>query len=65
MGRCAAFSLNCRCYKTQKNYISLWKADLWLFDATYNAENLGVQPWPSNGRLTLPAQSVSLYVIGE
>ncbi|HBY06554.1 MAG TPA: hypothetical protein DEH22_01700 [Chloroflexi bacterium] len=39
------------------------EADLWLFDATHNAENLGAQPWPADGVLNLPAQSASLYVI--
>jgi hypothetical protein len=35
--------------------------DTWLFDPNHNAENLGAQPLPIDGSLTLPAQSVTLY----
>ncbi len=38
------------------------EAEVWLLDAEHNAENLGVQPWPADGTVTLPAQSVTLYV---
>ena len=43
--------------------IQLNEADIWLLDATHNAENLGVQAFASDGTLTLPAQSATLYVI--
>jgi hypothetical protein len=39
------------------------EADVWLLDAEHNAANLGKQPWPADGTVTLPAQSVTLYVI--
>jgi hypothetical protein len=39
------------------------EAGVWLLDASHNAESLGVQSWPSDGILDLPAQSVTLYVI--
>jgi len=39
------------------------EAEVWLLDAEHNAENLGKQPWPADGAVTLPAQSVTLYVI--
>ena len=38
-------------------------ADVWLLDATHNAEHIGPQSIPDDGTLTLPAQSASLYVI--
>lgn len=41
----------------------LTEAEVWLLDATHNAENLGAQTFPSNGVVTLPAQSATLYVI--
>jgi alpha-L-arabinofuranosidase len=41
----------------------LIEAEVWLLDATHNAENLGVQTFPSDSNVTLPAQSVTLYVI--
>ena len=43
--------------------IQLKEADVWLLDATHNAENLGMQAFASDGILTLPAQSAMLYVI--
>jgi hypothetical protein len=43
--------------------IQLKEADVWLLDATHNAENLGMQAFASDGMLTLPAQSATLYVI--
>ncbi len=43
--------------------VSLTKADVWLLDKDHNAENLGMQPLPADGTVTLPAQSVTLYVI--
>ena len=43
--------------------IQLKEADVWLLDATHNAENLGMQAFASDGTLTLPAQSATLYVI--
>lgn len=39
------------------------EAEVWLLDADHNAENLGTQPLPADGSVTLPAQSVTLYVI--
>lgn len=39
------------------------EAEVWLLDKDHNAENLGVQPWPADGAVTLPAQSVTLSVI--
>jgi hypothetical protein len=41
----------------------LIEAEVWLLDATHNAEILGVQTFPSDSNVTLPAQSVTLYVI--
>lgn len=43
--------------------IQLKEAEVWLLDATHNAENLGTQAFASDGTLTLPAQSATLYVI--
>jgi hypothetical protein len=43
--------------------IQLKEAEVWLLDATHNAENLGTQAFTSDGTLTLPAQSATLYVI--
>ncbi|MCB9133450.1 MAG: hypothetical protein H6647_21215 [Anaerolineales bacterium] len=39
------------------------EAEIWLLDAEHNAENLGIQPLSADGTVTLPAQSVTLYVI--
>ena len=41
----------------------LTEAEVWLLDATHNAENLGIQTFPSDNVVTLPAQSATLYVI--
>ena len=41
----------------------LTEVEVWLLDATHNAENLGMQAIPADGVLTLPAQSATLYVI--
>ncbi|NTU55374.1 MAG: hypothetical protein HGA79_03905 [Anaerolineales bacterium] len=41
----------------------LSEADVWLLDATHNAENLGTQTFSTDGFVTLPAQSATLYVI--
>jgi hypothetical protein len=43
--------------------IKLKEAEVWLLDATHNSENLGTQAFASDGTLTLPAQSATLYVI--
>ena len=43
--------------------IKLDQAETWLFDATHNAENMGVQTLDTDGKLSFPAQSVSLFVI--
>jgi hypothetical protein len=40
-------------------------AFVWLFDASHNAEALGVQAMPQGGMLILPAWSATLYVISE
>jgi hypothetical protein len=39
------------------------EAEVWLLDKDHNAENLGVQPWPAHGAVTLPGQSVTLYAV--
>jgi hypothetical protein len=39
------------------------EGEVWLLDKEHNAENLGEQPWPADGIVTLPAQSVTLFVI--
>ena len=41
----------------------LTEADVWLLDATHNAEKLGMQTFAEDGTVTLPAQSATLYVI--
>lgn len=38
-------------------------ADTWLFDASHNAVDLGMQPLPADGHLVLPPQSISLYIL--
>jgi hypothetical protein len=43
--------------------VKLTNAEVWLLDATHNAENLGTQPFPTDGTITLPAQSATLFVI--
>ena len=43
--------------------VKLNESEVWLLDATHNAENLGVQAFPADGTVTLPAQSATLYVI--
>jgi hypothetical protein len=45
--------------------VALSKAEVWLFDATHNAEDLGQQSFPLDGALVLPAQSITLYAIGK
>jgi len=45
--------------------VVLSKAEVWLFDATHKAEDLGQQSFPSDGRLILPAQSICLYALGK
>ena len=41
------------------------KAETWLFDAKHNAEDLGLLPFPSDGTLMLPEQSITLYAISK
>ena len=41
----------------------LSNAQVWLFDASHNAEDLGEQPFKADGVLVLPAQSISMYAI--
>ncbi len=43
--------------------VQMSNADVWLLDATHSAENMGVQAFPSDGIVTLPAQSATLYII--
>jgi hypothetical protein len=43
----------------------LSKAEVWLFDAGHKAERLGERGFPADGRLELPAQSITLYVVGK
>ncbi len=38
------------------------KAEVWLFDATHNAQDIGLQVIGADGILTLPSQSISLYI---
>jgi hypothetical protein len=47
----------------QVNGKELTEAEVWLLDVTHNAENLGTQTFSSEGTVTLPAQSATLYVI--
>jgi hypothetical protein len=44
--------------------VSPVETEVWLLDAEHNAENLGKQPWPADGAVSLPGQSATLYVIG-
>jgi len=41
----------------------LTEAEVWLLDAKHNTENMGTQPFSSDGTVTLPPQSATLYVI--
>jgi alpha-L-arabinofuranosidase len=43
--------------------IRLNEAEVWLLDATHNAENLGTQPFPTDSIVTFPAQSAMLLII--
>jgi hypothetical protein len=45
------------------NGVKLKEAEVWLLDAAHNAENLGTQPLPAEGVISLPAQSATLFVI--
>ena len=45
--------------------MTLSQADVWLLNVSHNAENLGMQSFPADGRLTLPAQSATLYIFGK
>ena len=45
------------------NGVNLKEAEVWLLDATHNAENLGIQTFPTDGVLTIPAQSATLFMI--
>lgn len=40
-------------------------AELWRFDATHNAENLGTVEWTNGTPITLPGQSISLLVLSK
>ncbi len=44
---------------------TLSSAQVWRLDATHNAADLGQQSIPADGKVTLPAQSVTLFVIEE
>ncbi len=41
------------------------EAQVWLLDKSHNAESLGTVALPDDGMLVLPAESASVYVIGE
>jgi hypothetical protein len=41
------------------------KAEVWLFDETHHAEDLGQQVFPAGGLLVLPGRSITLYAPGE
>ena len=45
--------------------VSLSKAQGWLFDADHKAVDMGEQSFPPDGKLVLPAQSISLYALGK
>jgi hypothetical protein len=45
------------------NLASIGPAEVWLFDAHHPAEKIEEQPIASGNSMTLPAQSVSLYVL--
>ena len=45
--------------------MTLSQADVWLLDASHNAENLGIQSIPADGSLTLTAQSATLYIFAN
>jgi len=45
--------------------VNLSSADVWLFDATHNAVDLGQQAFPADGNVVLPAQSITLYALGK
>ena len=47
----------------QVKRLPLTEAEVWLLDATHNAENLGVQSFETDGMVTLPSLSATLYVI--
>ncbi len=40
-------------------------AEVWLFDASHNATDLGQKSMPTDGMLDLPGQSITLYVIDQ
>jgi hypothetical protein len=39
------------------------EAEVWLLDKDHDATNLDKQPWSADGTVTLPAQSVTLFVV--
>jgi hypothetical protein len=41
------------------------EAHLWLLDASHNAEEIGKRPFLSDGKLSLPPQSASLYIVDD
>ncbi|HTX90018.1 MAG TPA: hypothetical protein VMC09_02280 [Anaerolineales bacterium] len=45
--------------------VTLSSADVWRFDLTHNATDLGTQKFSADGILDLPAQSISLYLLGK
>ncbi len=51
--------------RLQVKGLALSQAEVWLLDATHNAENLGQQALPADGALTLPAQSATLYILRQ
>jgi hypothetical protein len=45
--------------------MTLSEAQVWRFDSTHNAEDLGKQSFTSDGTVTLPGQSITLYELGK
>jgi hypothetical protein len=43
--------------------VALKEAEVWLLDAAHNADDLGLQSFPTDGKIGLPSQSATLYVI--
>ena len=45
--------------------VNLSKVQVWLFDTTHKAEDLGEKALPADDVVVLPAQSISLYAIAK
>ncbi|NIV29403.1 MAG: hypothetical protein GWN58_07810 [Anaerolineae bacterium] len=46
-----------------ENVTPTGSAEVWLFDADHQAERIGAQAIADGAEITLPAQSISLYVL--